>query len=399
MQVYFVKATYTNNVYKLSDFFLNGDYKKDANKMLDINFIANDDQTFIKGTRKLTLPDDTSIREYTHIIVPDYDKIYKITDIIYLNVNQVNINLTEDPTIGNYLELAEKDIILQRTNDVDLFRGQNDISDLSLKETVDIEVQSPTTKTGKWALLFYQYNQTGTTGGRGYMDIELNYNKENVVTKYEYTTLAALIADYPEETTSEPEIYPYYQETAYISGATTFYECVYVNSTGALKWVESQDQTTGFKFETKYIRVFADKSVTKINSTGTMQVCLALPFESIIYYDFIGGLDYYYLSYQKFIGPKSPAGGPSGGVLDIKVVSDIMLPITGYSETLVGTNLKKELTWENQSFQEIVVLDSTYTTATGEVVYALLQFKKDFDISLFPLTTPNIPVLAEPFRL
>jgi hypothetical protein len=52
MQVYFVKATFTNNVYKLSDFFLNGAYRLDANKMLDINFIANDDQTFINGTRK-----------------------------------------------------------------------------------------------------------------------------------------------------------------------------------------------------------------------------------------------------------------------------------------------------------------------------------------------------------
>ena len=396
MQLYFVKATYSKNVYKIGDFFLNGAYNLVANKMLNINSrIPNDGNSFFI-TKKLTLPDTTDIRDHTHVIVPEYNKIFKIINSQYINAQQYQINLEEDPLIGNYIELETTDIILSRTNETDLFRGQNDVSDLALKETVDVKVLSPTTKSGKWALIFYQYNETGEDAGRGYMDIELNYNKDNIITKYEYTTLGLLIASFPEVVTDEPEKYSYYQETAYVSGTTTFYECVYVNDSSKLMWVESQDQTTGFKFETKYMRIFADNSVAKITSTGTMVVCLALPFESIIYYDFIGGLDYYYLSYQKFIGPKSPAGGPGGGVLDIKVVSDIMLPIIGNTETISGTDFKKELIWENKSFNEVVIRDSTYTTGTGEVVYTLLQFKRDFDIS-FPSITPDEPKEAEPF--
>ena len=77
MQLYFVQATYSNNVYKIGDFFLNGAYKLVANKMLNINAIPNDGVTFFI-TSQLTLPDTTDIRDHTHIIIPEYNKIYKI---------------------------------------------------------------------------------------------------------------------------------------------------------------------------------------------------------------------------------------------------------------------------------------------------------------------------------
>ena len=388
MQLYFVKATYSKNVYKIGDFFL----------MLNINSrIPNDGYSFFI-TAQLELPDGTDIREHTHVIVPEYNKIFKIINSQYVNAQQYQINLEEDPLIGNYLELETTDIILQRTNEVSLFRGQNDISDLSLKETVTTNVVTPYPRSGKWALIFIQYNETAKDGTRSYMDVELQYNRDNIVTKYEYTTLALLIAALPETLTDYPETFEYYQETAYVSGSNTYYECVYSNFTEQLRWVESQAMDNTFKFDIKYIRVYADTHVTKITSTGTMVVCLALPFESIIYYGTPATTPFFYLSYEKFVGPKLPAGGPDGGILDIKIVSDIMLPINSFSETFpTSSKIQKSLVWNDQSVESISVLDSTKTTATTETVYALLQFETDFNIR-YTASATKIPTDAEPFN-
>ena len=77
MQVYFIKATATKNVYKIGDFFVGSEYKKLAGKLLDINFKPDDGlTTFI--TKDIPLIDTTEIRDHTHIIVPDYEKIYRL---------------------------------------------------------------------------------------------------------------------------------------------------------------------------------------------------------------------------------------------------------------------------------------------------------------------------------
>ncbi len=87
MQVYFIKSTYTGSIYELSDFYTGTSYIQNANKTLDINLIATDGESSFT-TRSLTLPDSTSIKAYTHVIVPSYNKIYEITSITYLNATQ-----------------------------------------------------------------------------------------------------------------------------------------------------------------------------------------------------------------------------------------------------------------------------------------------------------------------
>jgi hypothetical protein len=83
--------------------------------------------------------------------VPDYDKIYRITSINYLNAQQVDLFLQEDALLSNYITLENTDMILERTNDKTFFRGINDISDVTLKETVEIKTINKDWKTGKWA--------------------------------------------------------------------------------------------------------------------------------------------------------------------------------------------------------------------------------------------------------
>ena len=115
MELYFVTATYTNNVYKLDDFFTGSTYKQVATKKLDLNFKADDGVTSI--ITPLVTPDSVNIRTYTHVIVPSQEKIYKIISADYHNTNQYFLTLDDDPLIANYQTLKDKNIILNRTND------------------------------------------------------------------------------------------------------------------------------------------------------------------------------------------------------------------------------------------------------------------------------------------
>lgn len=385
MQVYFVKATYTNNVYKLSDFFLNGDYKKVATKMLDFNFIANDDQTFIKGTSKLTLPDGTSVREYTHIIVPDYDKIYRITDIVYLNVSQVNINLTEDPTIGNYLELETKDVFLQRTNDVSLFRGQNDISDLTLKESVQTKVIESNWKTGKWALLFFQY-----TDDTDYLGLVM----EGSQVFEEHTNLTAILAAYPEVATEEPSKYEYFQKIVLNLDDGFAYQCVYDNSTGSgrLYWVAYGALSITYdKVFIKKAGVGAKISPTKINPVEVKSIIVALPIES----DLFIGTDRL-LEYNNFVGPED-----SALLMDIKIVESLLIKNSTLTYNLTGADnrtMKKAIAFANNTAEGKTVYSDNVGTVIADLnILVMYDFESDIDISAnFDVTTLD-PKKAEPF--
>jgi len=221
MQLYFVKATYSKNVYKIGDFFLNGAYKLVANKLLNINSrIPNEGVSFFI-TKNLILDDTTDIRDHTHVIVPEYNKIYKITDSQYINAQQYRLNLEEDALIGNYVALSTTDIILSRTNDTDLFRGQNDVSDLALKQTVATKVISSATKTGKWALIFMQIDSDINKYGLKFKGFTQTKSFEQI------SSLAALISKYPEVETTTPELYDYYQNQ-YIALVTQHYINVYM---------------------------------------------------------------------------------------------------------------------------------------------------------------------------
>ena len=382
MQLYFVKATYTNNVYKLSDFFLNGDYKTVATKMLDINFTPSDGNSdFI--TSSLALPDNSSIREYTHIIVPDYNKIYRINSVKYINKQQYLIQLDDDPFIGNYLELESEDIILRRTNEPDLFRGQNDVSDLSLKETVQTKVIESDAKTGKWALLFFQYTDTVNYLG-------LNYAKND--TTEVFANKAAILAAYPEELTTEPSKYNYFQKIVYSTADAFYYQCVsYFNST------IGQNQLIWVFYGALSIlkdKVYIEKTkVSKVNPVEVKSIVVALPFESDLY----SGTDRI-LEYTNFVGPDDPAL-----LMDIKIVDSIVIKhdVATYTYNSGTQIMKKALTFPNgtgnvvQAYDANTLLPADIIANTGVLV--LYDFEDEIDISANFDTSTDSPLKAEPF--
>lgn len=132
MQVYFIKSTYNGNTYKVSDFYTGTEYKTIMTKMLDLNFKPTDGVISIM-TRQITLPDDTSVRDYTHMIVPEVEKIYEIINIDQQNSEQYRINLVEDAFIGNYNLFNNEEMIVTRTNEYkdEWYQGVTDITDMS----------------------------------------------------------------------------------------------------------------------------------------------------------------------------------------------------------------------------------------------------------------------------
>lgn len=380
MQLYFVKATYTNNVYKLGDFFLNGAYKQIATKMLNINFKASDGNSdFITG--KLTLPDGTSIREHTHVIVPAYNKIYMINAIRYMSSDQYLVELNDDPLLGAYLELETQDIIMRRSNDDALFRGQNDVSDLSLKNTVETKVIESDWKTGKWALLFFQYNDDVDYIGlvlEGSLEVE------------SYVNLAAIVAAYPQIVTDEPSKYSYFQKITKDIATGFYYQCVYhdYGSTQALLWVRYFGVSSTYdKLYLKKAGIGAKIGAGKLNQSDVKSICVALPFESDIYI----GTDRL-MEYTNFVGPEDAAL-----LLDIKVVESLLIK----NDTISYVVGAKTVTFANNSARGVAVYDAN-TVAPGDVVANLnaliiYNFEKDIDISAnFDLTTTS-PIKAEPF--
>lgn len=377
MQVYFVKATYTNNVYKVSDFFTGSSFKLTTGKMLDINFKPDDGLTsFI--TKNITLPDATSVRDHTHIIVPDFTKIYRIASIDYMNIGQYMIMLDEDPLIGNFQELIGTNLILQRTNDVSLWRGVNDIADMTLKESVDTKVITSTWKTGKWALIFFQYNPDDDVVGLKF--------KKSVFDYEQFSTLSALLAKYPEVTTTEPEKYSYFQKVAYISTGSLVYQCVYDGSSTntRLRWVEYID----IDVEEYYFHTYA----SKINEGEIMTCVIALPFENDLKIT-AGGAVTEVLSYDRFVGPTTT------NVIDIKIVNDLMMEFSSISYSLTDRSMSKELglkygsNWWGYTWEEAAL-----TTVADKLVIMMTQLVKDIDLSPAYSTTPtDEPKSGEPF--
>ena len=379
MQIYFVKATYTNNVYKLGDFFLNGDYKLNANKMLDIN-LKPDDAISSFRTRHIVLPDMTTIRDHTHIIVPEYEKIYKISSTEYMNNDQYMIVLDEDALLGQYLTLKDTDIILHRTNEADLFRGVHDIADLTLEETIETKSIASDFNTGKWALLFFQYSPDDDTLGLVFDDTPFG----NLI--YE-TSITTLVANYPEIATDSPETIEYFQEIA-LAGVD-YYQCVYYAS--GLKWVKyNYNLEKKVYFDTGVSPGEAGAIASKISKTDVMTTVIALPFETDFFSTDADNKNI--LSYDKFVGPVDTS------LIDIKIVSDAVLKTLTQTTTYDGITreLEKRLTFETGSYLEIDLYeDAAKTTKIDQKAIVLFSFRNDIDISA-PYINNDLKK-AEPF--
>lgn len=376
MQIYFVKANYSNNVYEISNFFTGGgSFKLVAGKMLDINFKPDDGLTsFI--TKNITLPDTTSVWDHTHIIIPSFTKIYRIASIDYLNNDQYMIMLDEDPLIGNYQELLNTYLILQRSNDPALWRGVNDIADMTLKETVETSVITSTYKTGKWALLFFQYNPDDDVVGLKF--------KKSVFDFERFVDLTALIAKYPEVNTTQPELYDYFQKTAYID-STHIYQCVYDGSgtNARLRWVEYVDIT----YETYYVKIYG----SKINEGEVMTSVLALPFETDL--DAGSPTVSEILSYDRFIGPTTT------NLIDIKIVNDLVMEFASITYALTDRSMVKSLTLKyGSNWWEYAYQDAARTTIADKVIISMTQFVSDINITPSYSSTPtDEPKSGEPF--
>lgn len=376
MQVYFVKATYTNNVYKIGDFFTSGSFKLVTGKMLNINFKPDDGLTsFI--TKNITLPDTTSVRDHTHIIIPSYTKIYRIASIDYMNNDQYMIMLDEDPLIGNYQELLNTYLILQRSNDPSLWRGVNDIADMTLKETVEASVITSANKTGKWALLFFQYNPDDRIVGLKFTDTVFDYEH--------FANLTALTTKYPEVNTNQPELYDYFQKTAYLTTGGLKYQCVYDGSgtNARLRWVLYVPAT----YATYYVRLFG----SKINEGEVMTSVLALPFETDL--DAQSATISSILSYDHFIGPTTT------NLIDIKIVNDLFLEIDSVTYSLTDRTMVKYLALHvGSTWWEYARQDVAYTTVADKVILNVTKLVADINITPSYSSTPtDEPKSGEPF--
>jgi hypothetical protein len=347
--------------------------------MLDINFRPDDGlSSFI--TSKIVLPDSSSLREHTHVIVPEYEKIYRIASIDYVNVDQYNVTLDEDPLIANYQTLKDTDIILMRSNDPGQFRGVNDINDLTLKETVVTNVFPSVCKSGKWALIFMAYNPDKTRYG-------LKFQPNIPKLQYEFVgSLANLLVKYPETTTTTPTLFDYFQRSVYAGNEDKLYQCVYDGSgiNSRLYWVE-YDPTT---ITNVYFNII-DMIGVKLSVSDVKNIVIALPFEN----HYAGtGLTDYVLSFNNFLGPID-----SGEVIDIKIVDDIVLPLISPTYSLTGRVMKKSFGSTGAWLVKVYDAVSGGSEITTLKVLSILNTTSEITLNPSYFTTPN-PLDAEPFK-
>jgi hypothetical protein len=355
--------------------------------MLDINFKPDDGLTsFI--TSKIELPDATTIRDHTHVIVPEYEKIYRIVSIDVLNISQWRIVLDEDPFIANYNTLQAEDLLVTRSNDPDYFRGIHDVSDLTLKESVETKVISSSSKTGKWALIFMQYSTTKDRYG-------LNFKNDLIArfrTSERFATISALTTAYPEVATTTPNLYDYFQRVVFVTDTAKFYQCVWVGFVSGmspynnkLRWVEftSIGESGSIYFD-------LDESVqTNLNPSDIKNIIIALPFENQI----IESHNDRIYSFMDFIGPVD-----SGDVIDIKIVDDILFDIDTVTYTLTDRVITKEIDLSRGDFIPSYVDATTPTPISGKRFAVLYDFEKTIDVNPgYFVTTPGITD-AEPFK-
>lgn len=281
--IYFIKATYHGNIYKLSDFYNAADNRwlKPVNRSLEVDMVFNDGITILKTqTRKLA--DDTLISAYTHISVPYLNKIYKITKIDRDNYDSDTLTLQDDPFIANYHDFKGINFLATRTNNVNKFNGVNDVSDTVTKKNTTI-LTAAVSQAGKVGIVFVQsMNEVRDT-------IKLDFNTEYNIENRTYSTLAQLIAAFPEFPESNPVLDDMFQKFAKVG--SYFYQRVFVDSWLRWKRVYSVSsaytlpdstvlQTYGHKYEVKV-------KPTRLSISNTRSVPLVIPVSPMNKYTLI----------------------------------------------------------------------------------------------------------------
>lgn len=226
MDLYFIKATMHGSVYKLSDFYTGSNYKLNPDYKINVNLKAD-------NLTSIVLPPGLSFdpRNFTHVIVPDMDIVYKINRYDYENSNQVKLFLEEDAFISSYHDFITKDIYINRSNSANLFTGLHDVKDIAIKHQANYFSRAvPENYTGLWALFTFQKSDNDITIKTKNLDI-LPFVEGSGT----FRSLLELRSEYPDYETDviTPFNVDYYLKFAKLTNGN-LYQCIWVY--GALEW-------------------------------------------------------------------------------------------------------------------------------------------------------------------
>lgn len=157
-QIWFIKSTYNGNTFKVSEFFnADGTYKKNVGSNLEVDMPFNDGISLIDAIHHKTT-NGTHIRDYTHFIVPDKNKVYRINKIDELNHDTLRMEVEDQPWIAEYWNYKDKKMNITRTNEYnsDYYQGVNDIPVLSTDYQSEIinSKDKPSSGSKLWSLVF-----------------------------------------------------------------------------------------------------------------------------------------------------------------------------------------------------------------------------------------------------
>ena len=368
MNLYFVKATYTNNVYKLSDFYTGDNYIQNAMKMLSMVFKADDGVSSLIVPNKL--PDNTDVRNYTHIMIPELNKIYRIVACDYWNTDQYQLTLDDDPLIANYVEFKTKNIILNRSNDTSLFKGVHDVSEIIMKKkTTILKSSNDSTQTDLcgWVALFFQSDVTG---------LQLTFKTENLTIEL-FNDTTDMILKYPQVSTKHPDTYEYFLKVVAVPNTLTYYQCIYNPVTEFLYWAVKD-----FQLE-KTISITGAKY--RSNESDVNNIIVTLPLRSDLRYQ-AGAKEVRLMCYQDLIGINKP-----DQLVDIKFIPDQAIPYKSVTSTFdSGTRIS--ITKFESDFTAI---DSILETG---VYYGCIGFHKLNNVINLSRTATTTPLDFVPFK-
>lgn len=381
MTLQFFKATYADNTYKLSDFYTSlGVFISNTNKQLSLNIKADDGLTSVI-TSGLTLPDTTNIIDYTHVLIIEKSKIYRIEHFDYVNENQLQLFLQEDAFLSNYQTLKDINIIQNRTLDSSYFLGTHDVKDIAIKHTASASGLSiPENHCGYWAMLTFQQDVTN-------LQLTFHELEQNQVEHFD---------DYDELTTMYPvgditsSIRPgHFLKVVYIDNAggtdedlipitTGFYQFIDVN--GVYSWKKVQG-TLAPPEGTGVIMAVDDYYVrTQHGDVGTINVLL--PFDMTVARQYDAVNDYWVPLYPI---QKLTAWNNTDKLISIKIIPHDLLEIID----IVGET--KEFNATKDYFMKAI--NWKYDTNDTDYV-CQIKFKETLS---FGLSTPSIGDY-EPFK-
>ena len=275
--IYFIKTEYTGNVYKVSDFYnSNGSFLKPANRSMAVDMRFNDGKTILETQRGL--PDGSDLHDYTHIIVPDKQKVYTISAIDDLNADSYKLYLDDEPLMGNYQEMKAKDMLITVSNDPDLFIGTNTVLDISTEKTATLHADSSSTNaTGTWVLFTFQKDVNN-------LEFEIG-EIADYTSVGTFESKSTLESAYPRVDTTVPFDVPFYLKFANVTSTNELYQAVYSDEDGpGVSWVAVHKNPT-FTWLNGFTRMTKAKytSGIKISNLGDLStVQVAFPIDSTL---------------------------------------------------------------------------------------------------------------------